>query len=181
MFSEGSPWAAPWLRRVLPVVSRIARQHAAATIFTRFMPPERPEQLPGTWQRYYARWREMTRERLDRRLLELVPELSALVPPARVLDKPFYSPFRDTVLPQWLHERGVDALVVSGAETDVCVLAAVLDAVDRGFRVVVARDACCSSADETHDALLSLYGQRFSCQIEVADAEVVLAEWPTLP
>ena len=39
----------------------------------------------------------------------------------------------------------------SGSETDVCVLATVLDAVDIGYRVIVVRDAICSSSDEGHD------------------------------
>jgi nicotinamidase-related amidase len=33
------------------------------------------------------------------------------------------------------------ALTVTGSETDVCVLATVLDAVDLGYRVIVVRDA----------------------------------------
>ena len=46
--------------------------------FTRFIPPERPKQVPGMWQRYYTRWRVATRECLDLRLLELMPPLAAL-------------------------------------------------------------------------------------------------------
>jgi spore maturation protein CgeB len=41
--------------------------------------------------------------------------------------------------------------VISGGETDVCVLAAVMDAVDAGYRVVLAADALCSVSDESHD------------------------------
>ena len=77
-----------------------------------------------------------------------------------------------------LRERGVESLVVSGAETDVCVLAAVMDAVDLGYRVVLASDALCSSSDKTHDALMTLYRERFSEQIETAEAEAILAAWP---
>ena len=36
----------------------------------------------------------------------------------------------------------------------MCVLAAVMDAVDAGFRVVLAADALCSVSDESHDAML---------------------------
>lgn len=32
--------------------------------FTRFIPPDRPDQVPGMWRRYYRRWRVATRERL---------------------------------------------------------------------------------------------------------------------
>jgi hypothetical protein len=50
-------------------------------------PPERPDQMPGMWRRYYRRWRVATRERLDLRLLELMPLLAALCPTATVIEK----------------------------------------------------------------------------------------------
>ena len=71
----------------------------------------------------------------------------------------------------------IDTVVISGGATDVCVLATVLGAVDWGFRVVVATDAICSSADQTHDALMELYRSRFSEQVEAVTAEEVLAAW----
>ena len=76
-----------------------------------------------------------------------------------------------------LRRRGVDTLVITGAETDVCVLAAVLGAVDRGYRVVLPTDALCSSSDRTHDALLTLYRERYGMQVETATTEMVLAAW----
>jgi nicotinamidase-related amidase len=77
-----------------------------------------------------------------------------------------------------LRSRRVDTLVITGAETDVCVLAAVLGAVDFGYRVVLADDALCSSSDMTHDALLTLYRERFSYQIEATEASIILSNWP---
>jgi nicotinamidase-related amidase len=58
------------------------------------------------------------------------------------------------------------------------VLATVLGAGDRGFRVVLVTDAVCSSADETHDALMELYRSRFSEQIEAVTMKEVLDGWP---
>jgi nicotinamidase-related amidase len=75
-------------------------------------------------------------------------------------------------------QSGADGLIVTGSETDVCVLATVLHAVDLGWRVVLVRDAVCSSSDAGHDALLEVYHRRYSLQIETADAEDVLREWP---
>ena len=133
--------------------------------------------MPGMWQRYYARWRAATRECLDLRLLELMPPLAALCPPATVIDKTRYSGFAEPQLSVHLRQRQADALIVSGSETDVCVLATVLDAVDRGYRVIVARDAVCSSSDEGHDMLMRLYHTRFTEQIETADVETILSRW----
>jgi nicotinamidase-related amidase len=177
MFAEKTPWHTPWMTRVLPVVERIAGSRPAHTVFTRFIPPAKAEDMSGAWRRYFQRWAEMTRNAIDPRLLDLVPSLARLVPPAAVIDKHVYSPFVEPDLPQLLRERGVDALVITGAETDVCVLAAVLGAVDFGYRVVLATDALCSSSDTTHDALLTLYRQRFAQQIEAARAATILANW----
>ena len=177
LFAEDTPWNTPWMKRVLPVVTRIAERHPERTVFTRFIPARHPDELPGSWRRFYRRWADLTLERIDPRLLELVPALHRLSPPAAVIDKRVYSPFAEPALPQLLRSRGAEALVISGAETDVCVLAAVLDAVDRGYRVVLAADAICSSSDETHDALMTLYHNRFSQQIETAEADAILEAW----
>jgi nicotinamidase-related amidase len=177
VFAEETPWHTPWMARVLPIVTRIAERHPSQTIFTRFVPPRRPDSMPGSWLRYFERWKELTLERIDPKLIELVPPLAALVPPAEVIDKKVYSPFSEPRLSDLLLRRRIDSLVITGAETDVCVLAAVLDAVDLGYRVVLATDALCSSSDATHDALLTLYRNRFSQQIEAASSETILACW----
>jgi nicotinamidase-related amidase len=72
IFSADGPWPAPWMERVLPVVATLAGRHPERTVFTRFIPPERPDQMPGMWQRYYTRWRLATRECLNLDLLELM-------------------------------------------------------------------------------------------------------------
>jgi nicotinamidase-related amidase len=59
----------------------------------------------------------------------------------------------------------------------VCVLSTVLDAVDIGFRVIVVEDALCSSSDDGHDALMTIYRTRFSEQIELMQQAEVLSLW----
>jgi len=177
IFSADGPWPTPWMERVLPVALSLAARHPDRTVFSRFIPPERPEQMPGMWQRYYTRWRAATRAHLDSRLLDLMPPLAALCPPAAVIDNSRYSGFAEPRLLAHLQERQADALIVSGSETDVCVLATVLGAVDIGYRVIVVRDALCSSSDEGHKMLMRLYHTRFTEQIETADAEMVLSRW----
>jgi nicotinamidase-related amidase len=177
LFAAEGPWPTPWIDRVLPVVAELASHYPERTIFTRFIPPVRPGELPGMWRRYFSRWRETTREQLDPRLLELLPPLGRLCPPATVIDKTRYSAFTAPRLLELLQSRHADGLVISGSETDVCVLATVLSAVDLGYRVILVRDAICSSSDEGHDALMKLYHSRYSEQIETADATTVLSRW----
>ncbi len=177
IFTGDGPWPTPWMGRVVPVVAEIAARFPERTVFTRFITPARPSEMPGMWRRYYERWRDTTRERLDARLLELVEPLARLAPPATVIDKTRYSGFAEGALHAHLRRRGTDGLIVTGSETDVCVLATVLGAVDLGYRVILVRDAVCSSSDAGHDALMGIYQRRFSEQIEVADAETILAQW----
>src|SRR5258708_8073876 len=53
IFSAEGPWPTPWMDRVLPVAAALAERHPERTIFTRFIPPTRPEQIPAMCQRYY--------------------------------------------------------------------------------------------------------------------------------
>ena len=177
LFSAEGPWPTPWLERVLPVVAELAGRFPERTVFTRFITPQDPDEMPGTWRGYYEKWRNATRRHLDPRLLELLPPLARLVPPAVVIDKSRYSAFSTPQLHAYLAERRADGLIVTGSETDVCVLATVLSAVDYGYRVVLVHDAVCSSSDAGHDALLELYRTRYSVQIETADAETILRAW----
>lgn len=177
VFRPESPWRAEWAERVLPAVLHIAGHVPDRTIFTRFMPPASAVDMPGAWQRYYQHWENLTRAQVNPDLLELVPPLQAFVPPAMVLDKPVYSPFSGHRLRESLTARQVSTLVISGAETDVCVLATALGAVDLGFRVILAIDAICSSSDQTHDALVQFYRARLSIQVELASAEEIIDGW----
>jgi nicotinamidase-related amidase len=165
------------MERVLPVVLAISKRFPERTVFTRFITPELAEDMPGTWRVYYEKWRQTTRAQLDVRLLQLMPDLAKLAPPATVIDKTRYSAFFEPFLLQHLRARQADGLIVTGSETDVCVLATIMDAVDLGYRVILVRDGVCSSSDKGHDALLELYYRRFSIQIETADAETVLSRW----
>ena len=178
IFSSEGPWPTPWMERVLPTITRIAERFPERTVFTRFITPETPEQAVGRWRAYFEKWRDTTRDRLDSRLLDLMPPLAALVPPARVFDKPVYSAFAGHRLHQHLQERGAGTVIVTGSETDVCVLATVIGAVDHGYRVILVSDAVCSSSDEGHDSLLKLYRERYSLQIETSDSETILSLWP---
>ncbi len=179
LFHEATDWHTPWMDRVLPCVARIAEAHAERTVFTRFMPPRRPEDARGMWRRYYERWENVTLERLGAERADLIAPLARLVPPATVVDKSVYSPWLEPRLDRLLAEWRVDTLVITGGETDVCVLATVIGAVDRGYRVIVVTDGLCSSKDDTHDAVVTLYLERFGLQVEAVTSDELLLNWQT--
>ena len=93
LFSEDGPWPTPWMARVLPVIEQIVQAHPERTVFSRFITPVDAREMPGMWQRYYARWRIATQSCVNPDLLELMPELRRYSPPATVIDKTSYSAF----------------------------------------------------------------------------------------
>lgn len=177
LFARKTAWHTPWMGKVLPRVLHLASAVPERTLFTRFVPARHPGEGRGCWKRYWERWAEMTVDHLGEEMVELVPDLAALTPPAETVDKTVYSPWMEPGLENALQARRAETLVITGGETDVCVLATVLGAVDRGYRIVLATDAVCSSSDETHDAMMTLYRQRFGQQLEVATIDQILHNW----
>jgi nicotinamidase-related amidase len=177
LFAPGAPWATPWIERVTPLTAALVEHAPARTVFTRFIPPLNKEEPRGVWKAYYEKWECVTRERLEPHMIELIPALGRFVPPAAVIDRQTYCAFGNGRLHAFLDQHHVDTLIISGGETDVCVLATVLAAVDGGYRVILAEDALCSSSDQSHEALTNLYRQRFDIQIEVTTTADILGCW----
>lgn len=177
MFVEGTEWHTPWAAETLPVIETLCSARPDQLWFTRFIPAETPNEASGAWRDYWRRWSSMTTEILDPELLNLAKPLQRFVPPARIVDKRVYSAWSDTGLHEAFTHQGVDTIIVTGTETDVCVLSTVLGAIDLGYRIVVVSDGVCSSADQPHDHLLALYSDRFSLQVETADSREVLEDW----
>jgi nicotinamidase-related amidase len=177
MFAEGTEWKMPWLDRVLPNILSITSAYPEKTIFTRFIPAQKPGQGVGMWRHYYERWGSMTIDQLGPEMIGLVPELAHYVPLARLFDKHVYSPWTGSDLHRQLPGAGIDTVIITGGETDVCVLATMLGAIDWGFRVILVTDALCSSADETHDAMMNVYMNRFGEQVETVTTQTLLDSW----
>jgi nicotinamidase-related amidase len=80
-------------------------------------------------------------------------EIHSSVRPAAgepVYQKHFPNAFRDTGLADALAERGIDALVICGAMTHMCIDASARAAFDLGLSVTVVDDAC-ATRDLQHD------------------------------
>lgn len=177
LFAEETEWHTPWMERVLPMIVAIAERHPEQLAFTRFIPLRDAEDGVGTWRRYYERWPSMTLNQLPEGMIDLMPALQRFTPPAWVIDKRHYSPWPVTELHPRLRQAGIDTLVITGGETEICVLATMIGAIDLGYRVILATDALCSSADETHDAMMRIYESRFGMQMETATTEEILDAW----
>ncbi|MCE7029984.1 cysteine hydrolase family protein [Jiella avicenniae] len=178
VFAEETAWHTPGLDAILPAILRLVEHRPERTFFARFLVPARAADAPGRWQHYYERWPELTGERMDEALLDLVAPLARLAAAGRIIDKTTYSIFTPTETDGRLRAVGADTLVFSGVETDVCVLASVIDAIERGFRVVVATDALASAAEASHDRTLAHLATRLPEQIELATSSEIVRSWP---
>jgi nicotinamidase-related amidase len=176
-FAENSEWASSATLAIVPAVSRLAAHAPARTVFTRFIPPHALEHATGHWQNYYRRWSSVLRKHNPEEIYGLLPALQAFVPPAHVVDKETYSVFETPGFVQLLERLSCRTLILTGVETDVCVLATALSAVDRGFRVILASDAVASGSDTGHARTLDTLVPRFDHQIEVATSEDILRRW----
>jgi nicotinamidase-related amidase len=106
-----------------------------------------------------------------------VPELARIAADAGVVSRFVFSAFQGGELQSLLAQRATDTLVFSGVETDVCVLATALQAIDRGYRVVVVDEAVASSNEAGHTAAMTGIFPRFDQQVEIVSVSDLLRHW----
>ncbi len=177
LFAEETEWASPVVFAIEPDVSRICAHAPHLTLFTRFLTPKRAEDAHGQWQIYYRHWKSVLAGNLDPDLLDLLPPLRRFVPPARVIDKYAHSAFEAPQFQAALDELGADTIIFTGVETDVCVLATALTAIDRGYRTILVSDAIASSSPGGHSSALDSIYPRFDQQVELLDTNSLLKAW----
>jgi len=174
VFAEPGHWHVPNIPAILPNIVALAKAMPGRTLFTRFVVPERPGDASGQWRRYYEHWSEFTGAALEAGKLDLVKDLAVLAGPAVIIDKLTYSAFEAPMFAARLEALQADTLIFSGVETDVCVLATLLTAVDLGFRVVAVEDAMTSSSQPGHEATLRHVLARLPLQVEIAATASVI-------
>jgi biuret amidohydrolase len=81
---------------------------------------------------------------------DIIPALAPR-PGEPVVDKPGKGAFYATDLQSILQNRGIEALIVCGVTTEVCVHTTVREANDRGYRCLVPGDCCASYFPEFHE------------------------------
>jgi biuret amidohydrolase len=105
---------------------------------------------------------------------DIVPELYPL-PGETVIDKPGKGAFYATDLQNILRNRDIDALIVCGVTTEVCVHTTVREANDRGYRCVVAGDCCGSYFPEFHEVGLRMIAAQGGIFGWVSDSTKILS------
>src|SRR5580704_7970911 len=86
---------------------------------------------------------------------DIIPELYPL-PGEPIIDKPGKGAFYATDLHAMLQYRGIEALIVCGVTTEVCVHTTVREANDRGYECIVVADCVGSYFPEFHEVGLRM-------------------------
>jgi nicotinamidase-related amidase len=105
---------------------------------------------------------------------DIVPELYPQ-PGEPVIDKPGKGAFYATDLHAILRNRNIDALIVCGVTTEVCVHTTVREANDRGYRCIVPGDCCGSYIPEFHEVGLRMIAAQGGIFGWVSDSSKILS------
>ncbi len=117
----------------------------------------------------------MVRDTWDAEIVDdLTPE-----PGDRVVDKTRYSAFYDTNLEQQLRELQIEAVIVCGVTTNVCVESTVRDAFFRDIRVIVPSDGTAAVSRELHEGALEDFRYSFGSVVTVAELEQAMQAMST--
>ena len=123
----------------------------------------------GGW--WYAKVPWLERFRRPSAAVEIDGRLGS-DPGDELLVKPYPSSFHATGLDRRLRAAGVDTLVIAGCTTSVCVRATALDAMQHGYRAIVAREAVGDFNPLLHDVHLHDLDARYA---DVTPVDEVLA------
>lgn len=151
VFGEpGSEWKTPRFEEVVEPIARLVEAYGPATVFTRFVAPEKPE---GSWVPYYEDW-PFALQPADAPLWDVWPAYGEAAAEAardgRVVSATTFSKWEQLRSIVGPHGR----LVLCGVSTDCCVLSTALAAADEGIEVLLVDQACAGVDDESHAAAL---------------------------
>ena len=154
-------------REIVPNINRLAaglRRHGGHVVWVR----NGTNDTRQSWSTLHECL--MTPERVERRLAEMDVDgdgyaywhLNDIRPEDAQITKTRYSGFiqGSSIIEQYLRDRGIDTLLITGTATNVCCESTARDAMMLNFKVVMVSDALATHTDEEHNASLSaFYGQ----------------------
>lgn len=158
-------------RTVIPNIQKLLatfREKRLKVIYTN-MGAEKEDlsDLPITWRRIYPKI-GYHHSYPGQKAFEIREEVKPQ-PGEVVLLKRSSGAFASTRLMDIMVKEGLDTLVLTGVETDCCIYNTMIEATDRGLKVIVPDDACTGLTQSGHNILLWLYANLFFCQVKSSD------------
>ena len=184
----GEPMEVPQAREIIPKIQNLLtlfRERRLPVVFTEFLYSEKLPLLVGELHPEHKRARPgeargfgvpgsscLEGEANVHTVPELAPRTDELV-----IRKHWYNAFNGTPLDGALRARGVTLLVVTGTLTDICVLASVVGAFDREYKLVVVEDAVATLWPEIQQATLDIFRRAFARVVSAKEVADEIGVW----
>ena len=176
---KNSPWHDTDFLKLVPNIKTLIKTiDPERTIFTMFQPPVDWQTENGSWRTYYYYNQKVTTEVLGTAALDIIDDFMDEVgnPATMLTPKKTASAFASPHYMAALDKADPLFLVVCGIETDYCVLATVIDALNKGYYVIIPKDACASSKKEVGQNNAIGIFERFPEQIWLTDTDGLLQQ-----
>ena len=177
IFLEPGPWYGEACLSVVEPQRKLIAHAPGRSLFTRFITAHSVDDASGCWRQYYRHWQAITQDEAGAAILDICEELSPLAHEGNVYDKIGHDAFKSEEFCKRIVREKPGTLILSGIETDVCVLATAMSAIDLGYRTIIATDAVASSVAESHTATLAHIYPRFDQQVELASVDTIIRCW----
>jgi nicotinamidase-related amidase len=180
LYREFAPWALAGVERVADVSAGLADALGCPLLCTRTVLPSAHGVEDGPWRAYEERWQALrARAAAEPALLDPLPALQRRC--REVFDKHTYSAFESPTFADAIRAFAPSPLIVTGVETDICVLATVFGAIDRNLPVWLVTDAVAGPDARAQQGVLAMLS-RMPEQVRLVTArEVVAALAPEAP
>lgn len=164
---ERDVWHVAEIKNISQNIIRLCRAFGNDTIFTRHLPDA---DAPGTWQLFNKEFSYMDKDKTNWEIID------KLKPYAKtMITKHTYSCFHSHEFKKLIDAQSCPSFVISGVETDYCVLASLMDAVDAGYPITVAVDAVAGEKKEVSDAVIDIC-RRMPTQVSVKTTDEIIKD-----
>ncbi len=184
----GEAMEVPPAREIIPRIQTLVglfREKRLPVVFTEFVYSQRVPLLVGELHPEHKRARPggprgfgmpssscLEGEDSAKTVSDLAPR-----PDELVVRKHWYDAFNGTPLDGALRARGVTSLVLTGTMTDICILASVVGAFNREYRLVVVEDAVATLWPEIQRATLDIFRRAFARVASAKEVADEVAAW----
>lgn len=130
-----------------------------------------------SWRTYYYYNKEVTTEMLGTKATEIIEEFDPEIgnPATKIAMKKTASAFSSSQFVEMVECEAPLFLVICGIETDYCVLATAMDALNRGYFVIIPTDACASSKPHGQRNAKGIF-ERFPEQVWLTTTDKLLGQ-----
>ncbi len=147
IFAPGYEWYTPGIEDAEKNIHRLCEKYKNR-IFTRHVASENPI---GTWKSYNEEFAHINSN------TECLDLLDSFVNTEKIeFDKITYSAFNSGEALQYIKDQGYTEIILTGVQTEFCVLSSLMRAIDEGFFVTFVSDACAGSAEIFNESVSSL-------------------------